>query len=83
VGTYEFQRPFTVPPGTPKERLQLLRKAFAETMKDPAFIAEAEKVKLEATYVSAEDIEKYVSQILAIRPKAKELLDFLMVQPKK
>ncbi|HWO42763.1 MAG TPA: tripartite tricarboxylate transporter substrate-binding protein [Candidatus Eisenbacteria bacterium] len=83
VGTYEFQRPFTVPPGTPKERLQLLRKAFAETMKDPAFIAEAEKVKLEVTHVSGEEIENYVNQILSITPKAKELLDFLMVQPKK
>ena len=51
-GTYEFQRPFSVPPGTPKERLLLLRKAFADTMKDPKFIAEAKKSKFDATYVS-------------------------------
>ena len=63
VGTYEFQRPFTVPPGTPKERLQLLRKAFADTMKDPEFIAEAEKSKLETTYVSGEEVDKYVAQV--------------------
>jgi tripartite-type tricarboxylate transporter receptor subunit TctC len=81
-GTYEFQRPFSVPPGTPKERLQLLRKAFADTMKDKEFIAEAEKSKFEATYVSGEEIDKYVKQVLAITPKAKELLDFLMVKPK-
>lgn len=82
-GTYEFQRPFSVPPGTPKERLQLLRKAFADTMKDKEFIAEAEKSKFEATYVSGEEIDNYVKQVLAITPKAKELLDFLMVKPKK
>jgi len=81
-GTYEFQRPFSVPPGTPKDRLQLLRKAFADTMKDKEFIAEAEKSKFEATYVSGEEIDKYVDQVLAITPKAKELLDFLMVKPK-
>jgi len=80
--TYEFQRPFVAPPGTPKDRLQLLRKAFADTMKDPEFIAEAEKAKLETTYVSGEEIEKYVDKALAITPKAKELLDFLMVKPK-
>ena len=81
-GTYEFQRPFSVPPGTPKDRLQILRKAFADTMKDPEFIAEAEKSKLETTYVSGEEVDKYVNQVLAISPKARELLDFLVVKPK-
>ena len=83
AGTYEFQRPFSVPPGTPKERLQLLRKAFADTMKDQEFLAEAKKVKFPVTYVSGEETEKHVDGILAITPKAKELLDFLMVKPKK
>jgi tripartite-type tricarboxylate transporter receptor subunit TctC len=83
AGTYEFQRPFTVPPGTPKERLQILRKGFGDTMKDPEFIAEAKKVKLEITYVSGEEIDKYVDQVLSITPKAKELLNFLATKPKK
>ena len=69
-------------PGTPKERLQLLRKAFAATMKDPEFVAEAEKSKFDATYVSGEEVEKYVANVLSVTPKAKELLDFLMVKPK-
>ena len=83
AGTYEFQRPFTVPPGTPKERLQLLRKGFADTMKDPEFIAEAKKSKLEITYVSGEEVDQYVNQVLSITPKARELLDFLATKPKK
>jgi hypothetical protein len=83
AGTYEFQRPFSVPPGTPKERLQLLRKAFADTMKDSEFIAEAKKSKLEVTYVSAEEIDKHVNTVLSITPKARELLDFLMAKPKR
>jgi tripartite-type tricarboxylate transporter receptor subunit TctC len=83
VGTYEFQRPFSVPSGTPKERLELLRKAFAATMKDPEFIAEAKKSKFDATYVSGDEIEKYVDKVLSVTPKAKELLDFLMVKAKK
>jgi len=82
-GTYEFQRPFSVPPGTPKERLQLLRKAFADTMKDPEFLADAKKSKFDETYVSGEEIEKYVTEVLAVTPKAKELLSFLMVKKSK
>ena len=31
-----FARPFVLPPGTPKERVQILRRAFQETLKDPA-----------------------------------------------
>jgi tripartite-type tricarboxylate transporter receptor subunit TctC len=82
VGSYEFQRPFTVPPGTPKDRLQILRKAFADAMKDPAFIAEAEKSKLETTHVSGEEIDKYVGQIYSITPRTKELLSFLTTKAK-
>jgi tripartite-type tricarboxylate transporter receptor subunit TctC len=83
VGTFEFQRPFMVPPGTPKERLQILRKGFADTMKDPEFIAEAKKSKLQITYVTGEEVDKYVDKVLAVTPKAKELLDFLITKPKK
>jgi tripartite-type tricarboxylate transporter receptor subunit TctC len=83
VATYEFQRPYTVPPGIPKDRLQLLRKAYADTLKDPEFLAEAKKVKLEVTYTSGEEIEKYVDEMLTITPKAKELLSFLLTKGKK
>jgi tripartite-type tricarboxylate transporter receptor subunit TctC len=83
VATYEFQRPYTVPPGTPKDRVQLLRKAYADTLKDPEFLAEAKKVKLEVTYTSGEEIEKYVDEMLTITPKAKELLSFLLTKGKK
>jgi tripartite-type tricarboxylate transporter receptor subunit TctC len=83
VATYEFQRPYSVPPGTPKERVQLLRKAFADTLKDPDFTAEAKKVKFEVTYTSGEQIDKYVDEMLSITPKAKELLSFLMIKAKK
>jgi tripartite-type tricarboxylate transporter receptor subunit TctC len=83
VATYEFQRPYSVPPETPKERVQLLRKAFADTLKDPEFLAEAKKVKLAVTYTSGEQIEEYVDEMLSITPKAKELLSFLLTKSKK
>jgi tripartite-type tricarboxylate transporter receptor subunit TctC len=77
VRPYEFQRPLTLPPNTPKDRLNTLRKAFKETMEDREFLAEAEKSKLLIEYTSGEEIEKYVEEILAIPGGAKEKLQFL------
>ncbi len=79
-GTYEFQRPLSVPPGIPKERLEVLRKAFAETLKDRDFLAEAEKARWDVTFVSGEEIEKHVEKVMAVTPKARAVLDFLMVK---
>src|SRR5215813_1780865 len=40
-------RPYVLPPGTPKDRVQILRKAFMDTVKDPDFLADASKAKLD------------------------------------
>ncbi len=75
---YNFQRPLTLPPGTPKGRLRIWRKAFKATLKDRKFLAEAKKSKLVIDYVSGEEIEKFVDQMLAISPETKERLQFLV-----
>lgn len=43
---HEILRAFSLPPGTPKDRVELLRKAFANAFKDPELLAEAKKSKL-------------------------------------
>ncbi len=83
LSQFNFQRPFSLPPGTPKGQLSILRKAFKATLKDPQFLAEAKKSKLIIDYVSGEEIEKFVDQILAISPKTKKSLQFLIVKKKK
>ena len=40
-------RPFAAPPAVPADRLAMLRKAFDETIKDPAFLAEAKSQNME------------------------------------
>ena len=77
----EFQRPLSVPPGTPKENIQLLRKALADVLKDPKLLAEAEKSKLVITYVSGEKTEGLVKEMLALPADVKKSLAFL-VRPK-
>lgn len=78
AASYEFQRPFSLPPNAPKDRLQILRKAFAETLRDPEFLAEAKKTKLYIKAVSGEEIEGYVKQIYSMSPRVKENLSFLV-----
>ncbi|HEX2726049.1 MAG TPA: hypothetical protein VHN20_09545 [Beijerinckiaceae bacterium] len=58
-------RPFLGPPGIPDDRLAALRKAFMDTMKDPEFLTEAEKGKLEITPVAGEEIQKLVAEVYA------------------
>ncbi len=77
---YNFQRPLSLPPGTPKERLSILRKAYKATLEDPQFLAQAKRSKLLIDYVSGEEIEKFVDQMLAISPKTKKDLQFLVVK---
>src|SRR5579883_281368 len=55
-------RPFLAPPGLPPERAHALQQAFADTMKDPAFLADAAKEKLEINPVSAADIEQLLKE---------------------
>jgi len=74
----DFQRPITVPPGTPKDRLEILRIALAETLKDPELLADAKKSKLVITAVSGEKTEKLVDDILSMPQDAKDSLAFLV-----
>jgi tripartite-type tricarboxylate transporter receptor subunit TctC len=62
-------RPFLAPPGVPKDRAEALRQAFDATMKDPEFLADAEKAQLEITSVTGAAVETLVKETLAT-PKA-------------
>ena len=73
----EYQRPLTLAPGTPRERLDMLRRAFKATLADPEFQAQAAKSKLDITFVSGEEAERIVGEVLTISPKVRENLQFL------
>jgi tripartite-type tricarboxylate transporter receptor subunit TctC len=73
----EYQRPLTVAPGTPRDRLEILRRAFRATLADPEFQAQSKKSKLDITYVSGEEAEKFAGEVLGISPKVRENLQFL------
>jgi tripartite-type tricarboxylate transporter receptor subunit TctC len=71
-------RPYVAPPGTPKDRIQLLRKAFVDTMKDPALLAEAKKANLDINPDDGAELEQNVRNIFKLDQgliaKLKEIL---------
>jgi tripartite-type tricarboxylate transporter receptor subunit TctC len=59
-------RPYFLSPGTLKSRVQLLRRAFADALKDPDLLAEAKKASLDIHYVSGEETEEVVHGLFKI-----------------
>ena len=62
-------RPFAAPPGVPAARLKILRDAFMATMKDPDFLAEAQKTGLDVAPTSGADLAATLKQIYATPPE--------------
>jgi tripartite-type tricarboxylate transporter receptor subunit TctC len=71
-------RPFVAPPGTSDDRVRILRKAYMDTMKDPEFLAEAKKARLDIEPANGAELEQNVREIFKLEPaligKLKEIL---------
>jgi tripartite-type tricarboxylate transporter receptor subunit TctC len=71
-------RPFILPPRTPTDRVQILRKAFMDTMKDPQFLAETKKANLDINPSDGVSLEQSVTELLkseaSLVAKLKEIL---------
>lgn len=61
-------RPYVLPPGTAKDRVQIMRKAFMDTMKDREFLADAEKSKLDIEPLTGEELERTVTGLFRLAP---------------
>lgn len=59
----EFHRPFVAPPGTPERQMSILRAAFDETMKDPEFLADAKKQRLDLAPKSGREVGALIRKV--------------------
>jgi tripartite-type tricarboxylate transporter receptor subunit TctC len=73
-----YQFPYSAPPGTPQDRLQILQKAFMDTLKDPELLAEAKKGDLEIDPIDGPTLAKTFASLYEIdsatTAKLKEVL---------
>lgn len=63
---FKVTYPVLLPPEVPPARIAMLQAAFDATMKDPAFIADAEKIGIDVSPLSGPQIDKVVSEIDAV-----------------
>jgi hypothetical protein len=76
VHVYQF--PYSVAPGTPADRLQILQQAFVKTLRDRELIAEAKKADLEVEPIDGRTTAKTFASLYELDPaliaKLKEIL---------
>ena len=65
VGWTIMGRPFLAPPGIPADRKDALRRAFDATMRDPAFLADAAKQRLDVAAIGGAEIERFLQDAYA------------------
>jgi hypothetical protein len=68
-----FHRSFIAPPNTTPANLAVLRKAFDATMKDPQFLADAEKLRIDVAPLSGERVQEVVRNLYASPPEVVDL----------
>jgi tripartite-type tricarboxylate transporter receptor subunit TctC len=59
----DIGRPFFLPPNVPADRVAALRAAFDATMRDPAYLAEAKKLKIDVDPMTGADLAAFVAQV--------------------
>jgi tripartite-type tricarboxylate transporter receptor subunit TctC len=73
-------RPYLAPPQLPPEQVTLLRKAFEATMTDPEFLADAQRLNIDVSPTSGEELDRLVKTIAATPPEIVELAKQLIAR---
>lgn len=68
----DFGRPMMVTPGTPPDRVKMLRDAFVKTLSDPEALDEAKKARMDVDPATGEELEKLVNEIFSSPPEVVE-----------
>jgi tripartite-type tricarboxylate transporter receptor subunit TctC len=71
-------RVHAVPPGTPQDRVQMLREAFVKTLNDKRLLEEAAKMKIMVSPTSGEQVTKIVNQLRQVSPDTLEQFKTLL-----
>lgn len=79
-----ISRALVTTPGVPPQRLAALRRAFMETMKDPDFLADAARTKMDLSPSSGEAAQKVADSMFAFSPATLAAARALLLEaPKK
>jgi tripartite-type tricarboxylate transporter receptor subunit TctC len=79
---YALTRPYAAPPGIPAERAKALQAAFMAVHKDPQYLEEAAKLKLDISPIDGAEILKVVERIGGAPPAVLEYIKKLQAENK-
>jgi tripartite-type tricarboxylate transporter receptor subunit TctC len=68
----EFGRPYVLPPEVPKDRVEAMRRAMAETVQDPDLVAEATRIRLDMSFRPPADLERLIAKLYGTPPDVVE-----------
>jgi tripartite-type tricarboxylate transporter receptor subunit TctC len=75
----EWARPVLVAPGTPPDRVNILRAAHEKAAKDPELLAEAKKIRLDVVHINGSELQKIATQVMNQPPEVIEAVKKLFV----
>ena len=71
-------RAFAAPPGTPADRVKILREAFAKAMQDKELRADAQKAKIAMSYIAGEEVARMFAALIQQPPEVqKEMMKYI------
>jgi tripartite-type tricarboxylate transporter receptor subunit TctC len=70
----EFARPFFLPPGVPADRVEALRDAFDDTMKDADYLAEAQKAGIDVDPLPGTEVARLIARVFGTPPQTVALV---------
>jgi tripartite-type tricarboxylate transporter receptor subunit TctC len=75
----DFGRPMIAAPGTPADRVGILREAYAKAMQNPELLAEAKKARMDVEMVTGEQLQALAKRVMvqspAVMKRVKKILE--------
>jgi len=76
----EWARALMAPPGTPADRVAILRAAYEKAAKDPELIAEAKKLRIDVAAMRGEQLQATAKEVMTQPPEVIEQIKKLFAQ---
>jgi tripartite-type tricarboxylate transporter receptor subunit TctC len=76
----DFHRPYLAPPKIRPELVKMLREAFTKTMKDPEFLAETKKKRLDIDPTTGDEVETITKEVMSQPPEVVARIKKMMVK---
>jgi tripartite-type tricarboxylate transporter receptor subunit TctC len=68
LSTADLGRPMAVTPGTPSDRVKILREAYGKSLKDPVLLSDAKKAKLDVDPSTGDEIQALLNEVIEQPP---------------